>query len=588
MASQKPPPKPRQVRFSSWPIAILALTSLVMFLLLLGRRDITTSHEARVVQTARQMAAAGWPWRPDARILVRPVELKEVRGSLELVSDSSAPRIPVNPWLVPVINGQIRLHKPPLPYWCAAVMFRLFGFGEAAARVVPALLGAAAALLMFDVARRILGRRSALIAAAVWITTYFVIEEFRKAMADPYLAFFTLAALWAWLAAADRAPRNMLLVLAFYLAIALGALAKGPVILLTVIPACLLLRFLLKRRTWASWPVHVLGVTLALGLSLAWPVYVVGRVPHAIEFWRYESIGELSDNVQKARPWWAYLGVITYLPLPWVPMWIAGIAAVFLHGRRGLRSPRGRRRMFALIWFALSVLMFSLSNIKKPTYLLPLMPAQTLIIADAIVLWLAFARRNGMRGIQAVLAWAQYAIGVGFMCGLVALMWRADAFTSVDRIAACSATAAAILVAIPLLGRRPGRWLAWQFAAYAIVLLIHAAVFTPGWDNPRSGRGFAQAITAHSRQTQTAVLVSALPEEVSVYLPLDLPDWVDARAVLVPLDDRKNKANLSVQAWSARVHGRPIESIEPVEIEGNFDRARWKLFRVILAPQNRT
>jgi len=326
---------------------------------------------------------------------------------------------------------------------------------------------------------------------------------------------------------------------------------------------------------------------LALGLALAWPVYIVRQLPDAFAFWRFESIGELADNVQKARPWWVYLGVITYLPLPWVPMWIAGIAAVFLHGRRGLRSPRARRRLFALIWFAFSVLIFSLSNIKKPTYLLPLMPAQTLIITEAIVLWLAFARGNGVRGIQAVLAWAQYAIGVGFMCGLVAVIFRSDAFTHADHIVAGAGLATMALVAIPLIRRRPGRWLAWQLTVYAIVLLIHATVFTAGWDNPRSGRGFARAVADYSRRTDAAVLIGALPEEVSVYLPLDLPDWEDARTLLVPIDDRKNKANLSAEAWNARVRGRPIESIERVEIEGDFDRVRWKLFRVTLAPRNR-
>ena len=50
---------------------LLVLAAMPVFVALLGRRDIGTSHEARVAQTARQMADAGWPW--NARALSVPV-----------------------------------------------------------------------------------------------------------------------------------------------------------------------------------------------------------------------------------------------------------------------------------------------------------------------------------------------------------------------------------------------------------------------------------------------------------------------------------------------------------------------------------
>ena len=65
----------------------------------------------------------------------------------------------MNPWLTPVLNRAVRLQKPPLPYWCAAVLFKLFGFGEGWARLVPALLGAISTLMVYDIGRRTLGPR---------------------------------------------------------------------------------------------------------------------------------------------------------------------------------------------------------------------------------------------------------------------------------------------------------------------------------------------------------------------------------------------------------------------------------------------
>src|SRR5918992_2734795 len=112
---------------------LLLAAGLVLYLSMLGRRDIVTSHEGRIVQTARQMAET-WPW--EGRTLeVSAVELTKPDRTKELVT---IPGGRVNPWLVPVLSGKVRLQKPPLPYWCTAVLFRVFGFGEAWARLVPA------------------------------------------------------------------------------------------------------------------------------------------------------------------------------------------------------------------------------------------------------------------------------------------------------------------------------------------------------------------------------------------------------------------------------------------------------------------
>ena len=145
------------------------------------------------------MAASGWPWNAQP-VQVPKVTKVLINGMTQLRPAPGNDTMPVNPWIVPVMNNQIRLQKPPLPYWCAAIAFRLFGIGEGWARLVPALLGLFATLLIYDLSEMLLGRRSGLIAAAVWLTTgHFLVDEYRKAMADPYLAFFTLTAIWAWI-----------------------------------------------------------------------------------------------------------------------------------------------------------------------------------------------------------------------------------------------------------------------------------------------------------------------------------------------------------------------------------------------------
>jgi 4-amino-4-deoxy-L-arabinose transferase-like glycosyltransferase len=194
---------------TSRPIILIALAMLT-FLPFLGRRDIVTSHEARVVQTSRQMAESGWFW--DAKPIDVPrSELQQTPEGERLLPRADGATMSVNPWVVPIMNGQVRLQKPPLPYWCTAVLYRMFGESEFSSRVTPALLGAIAVLLVWDVARMLLGNVAAWYAGLVWISSYFIVDEFRKSMADPYLAFFVLMAVWAWLAGTARpfhlAPR---------------------------------------------------------------------------------------------------------------------------------------------------------------------------------------------------------------------------------------------------------------------------------------------------------------------------------------------------------------------------------------------
>ena len=319
--------------------------SLGAFLLFLNGPDIVTSHEARVAQPAREMAASGWPW--DAKAILLPeVKLTKTAGMVRLSPNWDVP-IAFNPWLVPALNGQIRLQKPPLPYWCAAVSFRLLGgFSEATLRLVPALLGALSVLLIYDIGRLLYGRRIAWLAGLVWASTYTIPEEYRKAMADPYLAFFTLGCVWSWIRAgrfsrtvgsalaargnddagervrqggpyesAPRRPFNGWIVV-FYLSLALALLAKGPAAIPDILVPLAVFQLCVRGRFPRQASAHVVGLILLLAIALPWPLYVYHHVPNALELWRYESVGEMADNTENARPWSFYLPQLPYLGAP--------------------------------------------------------------------------------------------------------------------------------------------------------------------------------------------------------------------------------------------------------------------------------
>ncbi len=575
---------------------ILTLCTVATFCTFLDRRDIVTSHEARVAQTARQMAASGWPWSsPGVRVPV--VGLITENGDTRLGPLHNEGLMRVNPWLVPVINGNVRLQKPPLPYWCAALTYKLVGFNDSSARWFPAALGAVATLLIWDLARLVYGRRTAWLAALVWVSTQFVVDEFRKSMADPYLAFFTLACVWAWLRATRSVHHRSLAMVAFYGSLGFAFLAKGPVAFLTALPAVVLIRLLFHAPRVSS-RTHVGGMIVFLALALPWPIYVMSHVKHALELWRYESIGEFTDNAEKARAWWVYLPATFQLTLPWLPMWLAGLATLFVHrARRGWhRSPRFRRRCFAIAWFAVLLAIFSISNVKKNAYLLPIMPAQTLIIADGLRVALSFARRTKIRGFAGIGLLIQAIIGIAFAAGLIATAARWPEHRAATVIASSVALFCALFTILPIVQRRAETWLRIQVVAYAAILVAFIGSYRAEIDNRRSPRPFALAVERFSIEHQLPIAREFLPEEMSIYLSLpvasgvSLPDSLDASAadkVLVPIDDNHLDIDRGLTTVDAAFLGQylghtPILEIHRVHFPDELLWPRWKLYEVTL------
>ncbi|HVT90147.1 MAG TPA: glycosyltransferase family 39 protein [Tepidisphaeraceae bacterium] len=507
----------------------LLAIALGTFLPFIGLRDIVISHEARVVQVARQMAESGWPWNAQ-HIDVPQTELVDLPEGKRLRSRADGATMNVNPWIIPILNGEVRLQKPPLPYWCSATLFRLFGNGEGMSRLVPAILGALGVLFMWDLARMLIGRVGAWYAGLIWFSSYFIVDEFRKSMADPYLAFCTLAAIWAWARSAKSGGKPIWLMF-FYAAIGISVLAKGPIIFVFVPVAVLGYRIYYGRRRGnrplkSALIAHAVGVLIFVLIAAPWFIIVWKSVPNALELWRYESIGELSDNVEKARGWWFYLPNLLQISLPWTPIWLMGLILPFKHP--------SRRRFFGVACTFVIVLIFSISNVKKNAYLLPLMPIQTLVIAQGW-LWLTAMLR----------------------------VYKRNRPVSVPML---RTTVAALM--------------------FAMFIQILISVVLREQDNNRSPKDAARFVTRLMEESPNrSLLVSELAEEASVYLPLGLRDSKNSSEVLLIADDRRaGQADIVANRIATTPAGNVVTREElPIP---NAKGPRWKVFKLTIAPSS--
>jgi 4-amino-4-deoxy-L-arabinose transferase-like glycosyltransferase len=93
-------------------------------------------------------------------------------------------------------SGLMTVDKPPLAFWVQALSARVFGYHPLSILVPQALMGIAAAGLIYDIVRRRFGRFAGFVAGIALATTPTVVAVSRHNNPDELLVLCTVAALW--------------------------------------------------------------------------------------------------------------------------------------------------------------------------------------------------------------------------------------------------------------------------------------------------------------------------------------------------------------------------------------------------------
>ncbi|MDP3123130.1 MAG: glycosyltransferase family 39 protein, partial [Thiobacillus sp.] len=284
-------------------------------------------------------------------------------------------------FLVPFKNGEAYSHKPPLLFWMIHAGWALFGVNDTWPRLVLPLFSAGALGLTFLLARRLwpqhnaLGGQAALILASTLLWMVFS----TALMFDVMLAFWVLVGMHGILSAAEGKRRGFVLL---GIAIGLGVLTKGPVILLNLLPITVLAPWWNPGLKWPRWFAGVvLAVLLGAAIALAWAIpagYAGGEAYRNAIFWG-QTADRMVESFAHARPFWWYLPLLPLLLFPWC-VWPGLWQALAHHRARGL--DRGTR--FCLAWMLPVFIALMFISGKQPHYLLPLFPAFALLAARVL------------------------------------------------------------------------------------------------------------------------------------------------------------------------------------------------------------
>lgn len=276
-------------------------------------------------------------------------------------------------WIVPHLNGAIYGHKPPLLFWLINLVWSVTGVSEVAARLIGPAFGMATIAVTALLAQRLRpGDQAAGGPAALALAGLATFSVFAGlTMFDAMLALATASGALAL----TYARSSRFGWIGFGAAVALGVLAKGPVILLHLLPLAIL------SPVWAGIAWRRMAAGLGLGLLVAialvsfWliPALVLGGADYRTEILWTQSAGRMVESFAHLRPWWFYLPLLPLLLWPWA--WSPDVW-------RGLRTVE--LKSLAPIWAGSALVMFSLLSGKQTHYLLPALPAVALIVGDIL------------------------------------------------------------------------------------------------------------------------------------------------------------------------------------------------------------
>jgi 4-amino-4-deoxy-L-arabinose transferase len=308
------------------------------------------------------------PFRP----LQIPDETRYAEISREMVATGE--------WIVPRLNGLRYFEKPVLGYWLTALSIICFGENRFAVRLPSALATGLSAMLLVWALRRSGYTSSALLGAAIFLSSLQVYVLGVINLLDAVFALFVTASLvcfyFAYQARGGR-PRLGWLA-AFGVTCGLGFLTKG--FLAFAIPGVTVGTFLLWQRCRKElFTLPWIPVLVAIAIILPWAVLIHLREP---DYWRYfivvehfERFASPENQSLHPEPFWFLVPYLIGGVIPWtfaVPAAIKGLREA------GWRDPLIR---YALCWFLFPFLLLSASRGKLGTYILPCFAPLSLLFA---------------------------------------------------------------------------------------------------------------------------------------------------------------------------------------------------------------
>jgi 4-amino-4-deoxy-L-arabinose transferase-like glycosyltransferase len=282
-------------------------------------------------------------------------------------------------WIVPYLQGDPYLDKPPLLYWLVMLCYSVFGVHDWSARIVPALAVHGTILTTYLFGRNRFGERPAFRGALLLSLAPGLMGMGRLLILDGLLTFWVTLGLfagWSFFGARSASKGAVGAWVDCALACGFGVLTKGPVAILLVVPPLLLFRWLNREPTNASGqsPRWLLFAAIVLAINLPWYIAIWIRRPEfGPHFFVQHNLQRFLAPFDHLEPIWYYAPILLGGLMPGTLL-LWAFARDLISGDPAVSDRRTPELGFALLAGGWCVLFFSLSGSKLPTYIMPAFP----------------------------------------------------------------------------------------------------------------------------------------------------------------------------------------------------------------------
>ena len=272
-----------------------------------------------------------------------------------------------NDYVMPRIDGLPYLDKPIVYFAAEAAAMEVLGPTELAARLPAYLFTLATAVVLFFFAKKVWGGETPYVAAITFLAMPLTLAFARTVIFDSALTFFVVVALVAFYFAIEELNARWSIVA--WAAMGLAMITKGPVTFVLVLFVAI--PYAIKRRA-SSKLFPIVGIIVFVVVIAPWLWGMTRVVP---EFLKYVLVTETAERMatkalKRTGPPWYFVPYLIGGALPWS---IVALAS--------WKSFRGKKLLYLFLWLAIPFVFFSISQSKRPQYIVPLMPAIALMIA---------------------------------------------------------------------------------------------------------------------------------------------------------------------------------------------------------------
>ena len=302
-------------------------------------------------------------------------------GSMDLLSLNEGRRalaiqemVSSGNWLLPHLNGELYLTKPPLLYWLSSSLGFIWGVNEWTLRLPSALAAIAVLIMVYRYALQQSGKWAALFAVQLLIANLGFAMLGRRAEIEMLLTALCVGSLLSALQYIQSQSSKNWIILSYFL-LALALMTKGPLVILLVTLPLLIAAIYSKNPHIKAVLLSGRGWLIFLVVGLTW--YAIVSWQLGFDIWATIAKRDMLDKMQSesAKPILSYLAWIAVDFMLLIGLFLVGVKEFFK------QQFQQSRQLVLLAATILPLIIFSLFSNKHAKYLLPIYPLIAILLA---------------------------------------------------------------------------------------------------------------------------------------------------------------------------------------------------------------